>query len=81
MSNFITVNAYLHRERRNGGSLRVSQVGDDRRGVWVGRKWIRDNGFTGASVIGRDMLGLPKRVQEITLTIPRWLAKEAGLRQ
>lgn len=79
MSDYVPVNAILHRDQRGERSIRVSPGGDDQYGAWIGRKWIRDMGPTGSHVHGRNWLGRPVRLPQITISIPKWLAKETRL--
>lgn len=76
---YVTINAILHRDHPGDRSIRVSRSGDDKSGVWLGRKWIRDMGPTGSHVRGRNWLGQIEVLPEITLSIPLWLAKETRL--
>ncbi|HWK52455.1 MAG TPA: hypothetical protein VNR40_21315, partial [Steroidobacter sp.] len=75
----VTVHAVLHRDDMRDRAVRISLSGDDRGGVWIGRKWIHEMGQTGLHVMGRDTCGQRRRLPRVTFSIPFWLAKETRL--
>jgi hypothetical protein len=74
MSQVVTL--IVHCDLPKNQAIKVSQTGDEGRGVWLPRRHIEDRQPTGKFYQAR--IGAPK-LAVAEFTIPDWLARDRGL--
>lgn len=69
----------VHVDKEGGRSIRVSDDGDDARGIWINNSQISMKHYNLQTIRGRDRNGAVVQPEIAIIRIPEWLAKKEGL--